>query len=710
MGRVRRLVMGWSLFRGRCVVVLALTVAGMAVSASSAAGMDFTWTGASSGSSWADGDNWGGAAPAGAVGELTFPELTQAACARPLSGSETCYVGTDDLGSLEVDGLSIDPADGYTLSAGGAGDGITLGAGGLTAVTPQDSTGTSPSSLNVPITLSAPQTWTIDGTNAGAQLDVGAGISSVSSDALNLKLTNFADLGLNGSDDVGPIAIAGTGPSGDTSEVQLLGGDLNGTDGQAISLSDAGLVNTAPETIGPLSASDGFVGVGNGDPDNEDLTVNGGMTLDPQSTLELFVNLPGTTSPAEYTSLTASGNIDLDGAALELVQGHDSSYSCVSLNPGDVYTIVSTTGGTLSGTFKDLPDGAVVPFGADCGGQPGPWTAIIHYTATAVTATIATIPSNVDQPAITGTAEQGQTLSASTGTWTQDPTSYQYQWQYCPPNSGCLPIQGATDPTYTLTSADIGDQIEVRVAATNASGTGGPTTSQMTQQVLSLAPASAVPPSISGWPSVGQTVTATGGSWTNSPTSISYQWLSCSGWMGFSCVPIQGATSQSYTVTSADLGTGLEIDETATNAYGSGGVISLPMGVAPAATTSDVATSLRQALVPRGAPSKISAIVKANGYTTTFLPSEAGRLNMSWYLTPSRSDRTAKSHTRPSPVLIATGQLRIDRPGLARITLRLTKAGAKLLKRSTIARLTARGTFKPDHRTAVRETRTLKLR
>ncbi len=39
----------------------------------------------------------------------------------------------------------------------------------------------------------------------------------------------------------------------------------------------------------------------------------------------------------------------------------------------------------------------------------------------------------------------------------------------------------------------------------------------------------AVPPAISGTPTVGQTLSTTNGNWTNSPTSFTYQWYDCSG-------------------------------------------------------------------------------------------------------------------------------------------------------------------------------------
>jgi hypothetical protein len=87
-------------------------------------------------------------------------------------------------------------------------------------------------------------------------------------------------------------------------------------------------------------------------------------------------------------------------------------------------------------------------------------------------------PSNTASPTISGTPQQGSTLTASTGSWTNNPTSYAYQWRDCT-TSGCSNIGGATSSTYTLTSSDVGDKIDVVVTATNAGGSGSATSSQV---------------------------------------------------------------------------------------------------------------------------------------------------------------------------------------------------------------------------------------
>lgn len=75
-------------------------------------------------------------------------------------------------------------------------------------------------------------------------------------------------------------------------------------------------------------------------------------------------------------------------------------------------------------------------------------------------------PVNTVAPAITGTAQEGQTVSCSTGTWTGTPTiTYAYQWKRNGSNIG-----SATNSTYLLVSADVGQSIKCTVTATNGAG------------------------------------------------------------------------------------------------------------------------------------------------------------------------------------------------------------------------------------------------
>jgi hypothetical protein len=90
-------------------------------------------------------------------------------------------------------------------------------------------------------------------------------------------------------------------------------------------------------------------------------------------------------------------------------------------------------------------------------------------------------PQNTIPPTITGTAAQGQTLQAATGTWSNTPTSFTYQWQRCnATGASCLPITGATSSTYTVAAADSSATIRVAVTARNSVGASTPATSSPT--------------------------------------------------------------------------------------------------------------------------------------------------------------------------------------------------------------------------------------
>jgi hypothetical protein len=95
-------------------------------------------------------------------------------------------------------------------------------------------------------------------------------------------------------------------------------------------------------------------------------------------------------------------------------------------------------------------------------------------------ATTPPVPVNTARPLITGTPQQGQTLSASTGTWTNSPTSFTYRWNRCKPTCAAI---AATAKTYTLAAADVGATMTVAVTAANAGGSGAAATSVPTAVV-----------------------------------------------------------------------------------------------------------------------------------------------------------------------------------------------------------------------------------
>ena len=86
------------------------------------------------------------------------------------------------------------------------------------------------------------------------------------------------------------------------------------------------------------------------------------------------------------------------------------------------------------------------------------------------------VPTNTSEPGITGTAVVGSALTVTKGTWTESPTSFDYQWTGCPASGGasdasnCAAIGGATTQRYVPGNADVGKRLRVRVTASNEDG------------------------------------------------------------------------------------------------------------------------------------------------------------------------------------------------------------------------------------------------
>jgi hypothetical protein len=184
------------------------------------------------------------------------------------------------------------------------------------------------------------------------------------------------------------------------------------------------------------------------------------------------------------------------------------------------------------------------------------------------------VPANTAQPTISGTPAQGQTLTATDGTWSNSPTSFAYQWMRCPPSGGeadasdCVAIGGATTTAYVLAAGDVGSRLRFRVTATNADGS-APAASNATALVTATTPGppNTQPPTITGQAVVGQALTASPGTWTGTGITFTYQWTRCDT-AGAQCADISGATATTYTLVAADAGRTLRVEVTAKNAAG----------------------------------------------------------------------------------------------------------------------------------------------
>ena len=142
----------------------------------------------------------------------------------------------------------------------------------------------------------------------------------------------------------------------------------------------------------------------------------------------------------------------------------------------------------------------------------------------------------------------GGTLTCST---TTTGTTNSFQWL----RNGA-PIAGATSGAYTTTAADEGTVIQCQVSSSNSEGGSRKSSNPV---AITPGPAPTPPelstPTVSGTPSVGQTLTC-----TTAGSSPAFQWLR-------NGAPIGGATSQTYLLQAADKGAAVQCEAT----YSSGG-------------------------------------------------------------------------------------------------------------------------------------------
>lgn len=85
-------------------------------------------------------------------------------------------------------------------------------------------------------------------------------------------------------------------------------------------------------------------------------------------------------------------------------------------------------------------------------------------------------------------------------------------------------------------------------------------------------------PAVTGSAVSGQALTASTGTWANSPASFAYQWERCAS-TGGSCAAVAGALASAYTLGEADVAHTMRVLVTATNSGGSASSLSGPSAI-----------------------------------------------------------------------------------------------------------------------------------
>jgi hypothetical protein len=265
----------------------------------------------------------------------------------------------------------------------------------------------------------------------------------------------------------------------------------------------------------------------------------------------------------------------------------------------------------------------------------------------------------------------------------------------------------------------------------------GQTTAGIDAELTLERPRDVTPPVISGSAVEGQVLKAAHGSWSNSPTSFVDEWGRCDAAGDLeTCTTI--GVGEELTLSAADVGHAIRLREAASNEGGKGSfaysaptaaVAALPpasggsgssgvlapggaggnSGVLDVTTAHASAAQLKALLVdllaPKGRNAKIEALLEHEGYVASFNALSGGQIVISWYLVPKGGHlATAK------PTLVARGSVSFTAAGAAKLAIKLTANGRKLLKHAKELKLTAHGTITQSGEGAIGATESFTVR
>ena len=302
--------------------------------------------------------------------------------------------------------------------------------------------------------------------------------------------------------------------------------------------------------------------------------------------------ISGTAQVGETLTADTSGIADADG-----LTNATFSYQWIHSDGGADTDISGATGSsyTLADGDVDKTVKVAVSFEDDAGHRK-----TLTSAATAVVVARPNSPAT-GAPTISGTAQVGQTLTASTsGIQDGDGRTgavFSYQWLA----DGAV-IAGANSSTFTLISDDEGRTIRVRVTFTDDEGHEESLTSDPT---AAAAPPPNTPatgaPTISGTAQVGETLTADISGISDGDgldhAAFAYQWLADG-------AEIDGATASAYTLVGDDAGKAVKVRVSFTDDAGNYEALT-------SAATAAVAEA--EPTGPPPAPQNLTAVVNGDG-------------------------------------------------------------------------------------------------
>jgi glucose/arabinose dehydrogenase len=259
---------------------------------------------------------------------------------------------------------------------------------------------------------------------------------------------------------------------------------------------------------------------------------------------------------------------------------YDDSYLFADYLCGTIFQLVPAGGGTFSAVdfATGLGSGGPITmiFGPDAGTQA------LYYTTYAnggeVRRIAFTEPQNHPPVAVltaNTTSGAAPLTVAFDGTASMDPDTgdlLTYIWDF---GDGTAPTEttGATATNVYSTPGTFTATLTVR---DNHGATSSPSAVQIQVSSPLTPPENLERPQVTGVARVGNTLTASNGTWTGSdPLEFTYQWLRCDA-SGDPCDPILTAVDSTYVLSPDDFGSSLRVAVTATNGAGSALAISDP--------------------------------------------------------------------------------------------------------------------------------------
>ncbi len=276
------------------------------------------------------------------------------------------------------------------------------------------------------------------------------------------------------------------------------------------------------------------------------------------ATIVVPVTPPVATTVPSFTGTAQRGNVLTASQGTWSAMGNAYTYQWQRSADGTTWTDITGATG-LTYTAQTADEAGFVRFTVSATNPDGATTS----SSTPTSVVLATPPVNTSVPTIVGTPARSANISATVGVWSGIGNAYTVQWQRSANGTTWTNIAGATGFSYLIAVADEGSAIRALITAVNPDGTAS-RASAATQTISSAPPVAVNSPVITGAPLRGDMLNSTQGTWTGIGNAYSDQWQrSTDG--GTTWTNITGATADSYTLTTGDVGAVVRLLITAVN-------------------------------------------------------------------------------------------------------------------------------------------------